>query len=101
MRAIEGRRTARRRSPSVLPAIVAVLAVLASPELSSVSARATSRPEVRRVQSWQQLTPDQKRRALDNFQRYQRMPEASRQRLQQRYDRFQQMPPSEQDQVRK
>jgi len=81
--------------------VVACAAAWLVPALGWSTAQAAGRPEIRRVQSWQQLTPDQKKRALENFQRYQRLPEASRQRLQQRYDRFQKMPPSEQEQVRK
>lgn len=77
--------------------VVPVAALL----LVGPTADATGQPAFRRVQTWQQLTPDQKKRAIENFQQYQRLPQSSRQRLEKRYDRFQGLPPGEQDKVRK
>lgn len=53
------------------------------------------------IQSWDQLTPEQQNRAMQNFQRYQRMPEGSRERIQRGYQQFQGLPPGEQEKVRR
>lgn len=53
------------------------------------------------AQGWEDLSPEQRSRALQNFQQYQRMPERSRARIERRYESFRGMAPSEQDQVRR
>lgn len=53
------------------------------------------------AQTWEQLSPEQRDRAMQNFRQYQRMPESSRERLGRRWERFQGMPPDEQQRVRR
>ena len=47
------------------------------------------------------LSPDERNRAIQNYQRYQQMPERKRQLLDQRYQQFQSMPPQEQQKLRR
>ena len=54
----------------------------------------------RLAQSWDDLTPDQRSRAMQNFQRYQRLPEKGRERIDRRYQQFQGLPAGEQDKLR-
>ncbi len=53
------------------------------------------------AQAWEQLSPEDRARALQSYQRYQRLPESSRERVDRRYERFQGMPPAEQEQLRR
>src|SRR5581483_10088554 len=87
----------RRASPRRLTPLLLAIALTAA----HAGIAAAGPPGVWVVQSWDQLTPDQRSRALQNFQRYQRLPESSRERLQRRYHTFQGLPPREQEQVRK
>jgi hypothetical protein len=50
--------------------------------------------------TWDSLTPDQQRRALQNYQRYQQLPEQKRHVIDERYRRFRAMPPGEQQRLR-
>ena len=50
---------------------------------------------------WFDLTPDEQRRAWENYQRYQRMPDRQRGRIEQRYQAYQALPPQEREQLRK
>ena len=52
------------------------------------------------AQNWEDLSPGQRSRAMENFQHFQRMPPQSRQQVERRWQNFQQMPPSEQDRLR-
>jgi hypothetical protein len=73
------------------PTGAAVLAVLlaASPVAAQWYAR-----------DWQQLSPEEQRRAWENYRRYQQLPEQRRQQYENRYQRFQTLPPQEQDRLR-
>lgn len=53
----------------------------------------------RPVQAWQDLSPNDRRRALDNLQRYQRLPESSRQRMDRSYESWRQLDPGERARV--
>lgn len=55
----------------------------------------------RLAQSWEDLSPDQRSRAMENFQRFQRMPPQSREQVERRWQDFRQMPPTEQDRIRR
>jgi Protein of unknown function (DUF3106) len=90
-------RRARLAASGALPAILAGVAVL----LLVRSAPANEGGGIRRVQTWEQLSPDQRKRAVENFQRYQRLPKASQQRLEERYDRFRELQPAERERVRR
>ena len=50
--------------------------------------------------SWDSLTPDQQRRALQNYERYRQLPEQKRHVIDERYRKFQAMPPAEQQRLR-
>jgi hypothetical protein len=49
---------------------------------------------------WNQLTPDEQRRARENYERYQRLPEGRQRSMDRRYQRFQAMPREEQQRLR-
>ena len=44
---------------------------------------------------WQSLTPEEQRRAWENYQRYQQLPEERQKMLERRYQQFRAMPPQE------
>jgi Spy/CpxP family protein refolding chaperone len=49
---------------------------------------------------WQQLSPEERQRAWDNYQRYRELPEQRQRMLERRYRQFQAMPPQEQQRLR-
>jgi len=59
-------------------------------------------PAVRAQQPrpWHQLSPDEQRRAWENYRRYQQLPENKQRSLEERYQRFQAMPPQDRDRLR-
>ncbi|TMB53542.1 MAG: DUF3106 domain-containing protein [Deltaproteobacteria bacterium] len=70
--------------------IVALLtAVLAAPVVRAQQPR-----------PWHQLSPDEQRRAWENYRRYQQLPEHKQRSLEERYQRFQAMPPQDRDRLR-
>ena len=50
--------------------------------------------------AWDQLSPEEQRRAWDNFQRYQQLPEQRQRMIERRYQQFQTLPPQEQQRLR-
>jgi len=50
---------------------------------------------------WKDLSPEERNRAIQNYQRYQQMPERKQRLLDQRYQQFQSMPPQEQQRLRR
>jgi hypothetical protein len=65
----------------------------------ALSARAVSAQEPHGG-TWDSLTPDQQRRALQNYERYRQLPEQKRHVIDERYRKFQAMPPAEQQRLR-
>ena len=49
---------------------------------------------------WDQLSPEEQRRAWDNYQRYQQLPQQRQRMIERRYQQFQTMPPQEQQRLR-
>lgn len=86
-------RSKRRIVTSVVGAAIVVATLLATP------ASARSVRGARPVQSWQELSPNDRQRALDNLQRYQRLPESSRQRMDRSYENWRQLDPGERARV--
>ena len=83
-----------RRGPlAVLGGALLLATVLAMP------ADARDARGVRRVQNWQQLSPGDRKRAMENLQRYQRLPESSRQRMDRSYESWRQLDPGERARV--
>ncbi len=52
-------------------------------------------------QSWHDLSPTERERALKNFQRFQQLPGDRKQDLQDAYDRWQKLPGSERERIQK
>ena len=52
-------------------------------------------------QSWDDLSPTERERALKNFQRFQQLPGERKQDLQDAYDRWQKLPASERERIQK
>ena len=50
--------------------------------------------------AWQQLSPEEQRRAWQNYQRYQQLPEERQKMLERRYQQFRAMPPQERQRLR-
>ena len=77
----------RRIVAAMLGATIVVATLHATP--------AWSRPMrgARPVQSWQDLSPNDRQRALENLQRYQRLPESGRQRMDRSYESWRGMGP--------
>ena len=44
---------------------------------------------------WQELSPEDRQRAWENYQRYQQLPEGRQRMIERRYQQFQAMPPQE------
>src|SRR5438045_8999368 len=72
-------------------AIALVLLALAAPAVRS---------QERHGRPWQELTPEEQRRAWENYQRYQQMPEQRQRMIERRYRQFQSLPPQEQQRLR-
>jgi hypothetical protein len=70
-------------------AVAGLLAVL-------VGTVAHGQPQGRR---WQDLTPQERERAWQNYQRYQQWPQAKQRALDQRYQQYQSLPPQERERV--
>ena len=87
-------RRSRRRTGAVFVGGTLLLATLLATPAQAQNARG-----VRRVQNWQQLSPDDRKRAMENLQRYQRLPESSRQRMDRSYESWQQLDPGERARV--
>lgn len=68
--------------------------------LALVPTRALS-PSLVLAQNWEELSPDQRSRAMENYERFQRMPRQSQRQVERRWQDFRQMPPSEQDRIRR
>lgn len=82
--------------------LVALLALGASllAHAPDVAAKPPPRSD-RLAQNWQQMDPDQRRRARENLQRYQRLPESSRKRMDRSYESWRQLDPSERERVQR
>jgi Protein of unknown function (DUF3106) len=53
------------------------------------------------AESWDDLSPGQRDRALKNYQRYMDLPPQKRHDIDQRYEKWKKLPPSAQDRLRK
>src|SRR5206468_3921044 len=49
---------------------------------------------------WQQLSPEEQRRAWENYQRYQALPEQRQRMIDRRFQQFQTLPPEQQQRLR-
>jgi hypothetical protein len=79
--------------------VVAIGGVLLVATLLAAPAQARPARGLRRVQNWQELGPDDRKRAMENLQRYQRLPESSRQRMDRSYESWRQLDPGERARV--
>lgn len=52
-------------------------------------------------QSWYELSPQERSRALGNYRRFQRLPEEKRRGIEEQYQRWQQLPAEEQERIRR
>ena len=77
----------------------AVLALLLVAGVASVGA---AQPRgMRFAQNWDDLSPDQRNRALENYQRYKKLPKERRRSLDESYERWRGMDPNSRERVRK
>lgn len=70
----------------------------------STPARAQSlAPALREAinQSWYELSPQERSRALENYRRFQKLPPEKRRSLEEQYNRWQQLPSDEQERIRR
>lgn len=80
--------------------VVAAAFLSAAPCLGSAVARAQRRDD-RIARNWQELSPDERQRALENLQRYKSLPESSRQRMDRSYESWQGLDQGERDRVQR
>jgi len=85
---------------SLVARLAVVGALLLAPALPAAAARPLRGGE-RLARNWQELSPDERQRALENLQRYNNLPESSRQRMDRSYENWQKLDPSERDRVQK
>jgi predicted Fe-S protein YdhL (DUF1289 family) len=84
-----------RATHRLVNALVGVVLLLAT----VLPAQARPMRGARPVQNWQDLSPNDRQRALQNLQRYQRLPEQSRQRMDRSYENWRQLDPGERARV--
>jgi len=51
-------------------------------------------------QTWYELSPQERSRALENYKRFQKLPPEKQHDMEERYNRWQQLPSEEQDRIR-
>ena len=51
--------------------------------------------------TWDELSPKERSRALENYQRFQKLPPDKKRLLEERYDRWQRLPAEERDRIKK
>ena len=79
--------------------VATVLAMLHGPAVPT--AAAWPRGGDRLARNWQELSPDERQRALENLQRYNNLPESSRQRMDRSYENWQKLDPNERERVQR
>jgi hypothetical protein len=84
-----------RASRTLLAVLVAVL-LWAAP-----AAARPARGDPRLARNWEELKPDERERALRNFQRYRSLPESSRQRMDRSYESWRKLDKRERDRVQR
>ncbi len=52
-------------------------------------------------QSWYELSPQERSRALENYRRFQKLPPEKQHSIEEQYHRWQQLPSDEQDRIRR
>jgi hypothetical protein len=52
-------------------------------------------------QRWDELSPRERSRALENYQRFQKLPQEKQRNIEERYNRWRQLPSEEQDRLRR
>jgi len=52
-------------------------------------------------QSWYELSPKERSRALENYRRFQKLPPEKQRNLEEQYNRWQQLPSEEKDRLRR
>ncbi|MGH7965619.1 MAG: DUF3106 domain-containing protein [Candidatus Binatia bacterium] len=52
-------------------------------------------------QGWRDLSPQERSRALENYQRFQKLPPERQRFMEERYDRWRQLPSEERDRLRR
>lgn len=67
-------------------------------ELRPVEPAAAS---LRLAQNWDELSPRERARALDNYRRFKRLPPDKQQGLEKQYNRWQELPNEERDRIRR
>jgi len=80
----------------IAPAIIATSLAVPRSHLA-----ASPGPVLELAQRWEDLSPDQRSRALQNYQRFQKLPERDRERMEQRYQHWQGLDPGEQARIRR
>lgn len=81
--------------------ILLVSAILSSP-LYGISQAQTSPAGIQTVdQDWYELSPRERSRALENYERFQRLPPEKQRHIEERYNRWRGLPPEERDRIRR
>ena len=81
-----------------LATLVFSVALQPSPAIAQVRAPI---PVVQVAESWDDLSPSQRDRALKNYQRYMDLPQEKRHDIDRRYEKWKNLPPVDQERFRK
>lgn len=82
--------------------LIAATAILAASLHSPVQQVRSDEPykHPQLAESWDDLTPSQRERALRNYQSYQKLPADKKRDIDQRYEKWKKLAPSDQDRYR-
>ncbi len=84
---------------SLATAVLSLTLQGSGPVPRHVHVSTVDRPQL--AESWDDLSPGQRDRALKNYQRYMELPPQKRHDIDQRYEKWKKLPPRDQDRLRK
>lgn len=90
--------TERLRASALAALLCVALSLLA---VSSGEARPRRAEADRLARNWQEMSPSERQRAMQNLQRYNRLPESGRQRMDRSYENWQKLDPGERERVQR
>lgn len=89
-------------TPRLRASVLLALLLLASTILAaSADARPRGRDADRLARNWQELSPKERERAMENLQRYKSLPESGRQRMDRSYENWQKLDQKERERVQR
>jgi hypothetical protein len=71
------------------------------PASESPATLSSSPPLLKTAQNWDELSPRERNRALENYKRYKKLRPERRQNLEEQYNRWQELPNEEKDRIQR